>query len=65
MSFHSFLYKTIHVSRITTDLTRDTQLKKLSQLFRILDSKVKNTNVIVTVKEINLKFQHPLGESSL
>ena len=53
MSFHSFLYKTIHVSRITTDLNRDTQLKKLSQLFRILDSKVKNTNVIVTVKEIN------------
>ena len=53
MSFHSFLYKTIHVSRITRDLPRDTQLKKLSQLLRILDSKVKDTNLIITVKEIN------------
>jgi hypothetical protein len=53
MNFSTLLYKTLHVTKLTLDLPAETQKKKIEILNRLLNSKVIDTNIIVTVKEIN------------
>ena len=53
MKFSTYLHKTLHVTKLTLDLPKNTQKKKLETLNRLLNSKVIDTNIIVTVKEIN------------
>jgi len=51
-TFFQFLYKTVIVVKITTDMNKDQKLQRLSNLLEILENQIYSKDLVITVKEV-------------
>ena len=51
-TFIQFLYKTVTVVKITTDMDKVQKLQRLSNLLEILENQFDSKDLVITVKEV-------------